>query len=189
VIHGHRRSCRNRLCNSVRNTRCDIVFHSDRFPVLLNEAGGLRCPEPTALRARGSIPDRQLGGARVHRSWGLRPQPQASPSASERRIQRASFETCVAASIADDPLLGSTTACMLRYWVALWTEDKRLHTYRWAAETRCAGASAASLVLGQWRRGPSKRRSMTPRGCQIEDRRRPFWADAETRAVRDVGRS
>jgi len=128
VIHGHCGSCRNGLCNSVRNTRCDILFHSDRFPVLLNEAGGLRCPEPTALRARGSIPDRQLGGARVHRSWGLRPQPQASPSASERRIQRASFETCVAASIADGPLLGSTTACMLRYWVALWTEYKRLHT-------------------------------------------------------------
>jgi len=30
--------------------------------------------------------------------------------------------------VADDPLLGSTTACMLRCSAALWTEYKRLHT-------------------------------------------------------------
>jgi transposase len=45
-----------------------------------------------------------------------------------RRVQRASFETRVTALVADDPLLGSTTACMLRCWAALWTEYKRLHT-------------------------------------------------------------
>ena len=44
-----------------------------------------------------------------------------------RRVQRASFETRVTALVADDPLLGSTTAWMLRCWAALWTEYKRLH--------------------------------------------------------------
>ena len=82
-------------------------------------------------------PDRQLGGACVHRSWvetSTKPAPQHRTSVPtrlqswRRRIQRASFETRVTALVADDPLLGSTTAWMLRCWAALWTEYKRLYT-------------------------------------------------------------
>ncbi len=45
-----------------------------------------------------------------------------------RRVQRASFMQRVRDLVANDPLLAGVTECMLRAWLVLWTEYKRLHT-------------------------------------------------------------
>ncbi len=45
-----------------------------------------------------------------------------------RRVQRASFMQRVRDLVANDPLLAGVTECMLRAWLALWTEYKRFHT-------------------------------------------------------------
>ena len=163
LIHGHRGSCRNRLCNSVRNTRCDIVFHSDRFPVHLNETGGLLCLEPTA-RAHPVPSPTASWAALAFTVSGLKPQPSkplsigrvsrpafshggAGSSARVSRpvsLRRSPMTRCSAARphacSAAGPSCGrSTSGCAhCSYW--------------WSAETSCAGASAATLVLGQWRR-------------------------------------
>jgi hypothetical protein len=163
VIHGRRRSCRNRLCNSVRNTRCDIVFHSDRFPVLLNEAGGLPRLQRTA-RAHVVPSPTASWAALAFTVPGLKPQP--SQALSIGRVSRSAFSHGGAGSsarvwrpVSQRP--SPMTRCSAARPHACSAAEPRCGrstsgcthcSYRWSAETSCAGASAASLVSGQWRR-------------------------------------
>ena len=43
------------------------------------------------------------------------------------RVQRSSFPQRVSALVEGDPLMEVVTACMLRAWMALWTEYRQLH--------------------------------------------------------------
>jgi transposase len=44
-----------------------------------------------------------------------------------KRVQRASFPSPIRALVAGDPLLESSTECMLRCWIVLSDEYRKLH--------------------------------------------------------------
>lgn len=108
-----------------------------------------------------------------------------------RRVQRASFMQRVRDLVAHDPLLAGVTECMLRAWLALWTEYKRLHTLLIQVAGRdelCRRYMHSRRRSGNGADGQGRHRRSEPLS-QVEDRRRAFRPEAETRAVGHVGRS
>ena len=44
-----------------------------------------------------------------------------------KRVQRSNFPSRIRALVAGDPLLEGSTDCMLRCWIVLWDEYRKLH--------------------------------------------------------------